>query len=148
MAKIKTELRLLVVFLLLLVVYAILPSMEIDPGWPYNTMPAVAQYVFSSARRWLAAPLAAFTLTLLVMQMLCRLAGPVKKRRGLKIAFGLLAGVLALSVVYWTLGSLFTLSPLPPLPFAWWIFLFGRGSVPLCIWWSVTGIVLYLSIKF
>lgn len=88
MAKIKTELRLLVVFLLLLVVYAILPSMEIDPGWPYNTMPPVVQYVLSSARRWLAAPLAAFTLTLLVMQMLCRLAGPVKNGAGLKLRLG------------------------------------------------------------
>lgn len=148
MAKIKKELRLLVVFLLLLVAYALLPSMEIDPGWPYNAMPPVVQYVLSSARRWLAAPLAAFTLTLLVMQMLCRLAGPVKKRRGPKIVFGVLAAVLALSVVYWTLGSLFTLSPLPPMPFAWWIFLFARSSVPLCIWWALTGVALHLAREF
>lgn len=54
MAKIKKELRLVVVFLLLLVAYALLPSMEIDPGWPYNAMPSVVQYALTSIALHLA----------------------------------------------------------------------------------------------
>lgn len=148
MNKIKKELCLSLLFIFLMVSYAVLPANDGQPGLLYKQyFPMPLDFILTLFNRWVTAPLAAFVFTLLVLQLLRRLSGPMKKRRGLKIAFWVLSGVSLAALAYWTLGSFFALAPLPPMSFGLWLFLFGKGPAVLCAWWSVTAVTLHCAVE-
>lgn len=138
------------IFLVLtIVVYNLLPTLQIGQPWPYNLLPGALQTFLGYFRLWVALPAICFAAVFLDLHFISvAINFPSKKNCIYKRIFVLLSIILVLSLIYWVGGSLFYLAPMPPLSFIIWVAVFAKSRFYLCCWWGITAICMHLAIEF
>lgn len=132
-----------------LILYTLLPTLEISQPWPYSQLPGAVQLLLGYSRIWIARPAICFAVVFLVLHFVsAAVSFPAGQNRTCKRIFMVLTAVLILSLVYWIGGSLAYMAPMPPMSFTTWVAVFAKSRICLYCWWGLTAVCLHLAIEF
>lgn len=115
--------------------------------WPFSAMSELGLVILSNYRIWVIGYWIVFAAVLLVAEVIF-MQWPLKRNKTAKIVSAACFILVFALLIYFSVGTVLWLAPLPPMSFDVWVAIFGQGQPYLMIWWIVSALLLELSIKY
>lgn len=135
-------------FAFLLLAYFLLPKMNQVYHWIDQFVSFKTVVILQGLKSWLLSGLLLSAGVLLGLEVIALFLKPsAALPRGARITFRVIAAVMAAAALYWSLGTVFTFGPLPPMSFALWNCIFVTTPAIRYIWWGGLGVSTFLATR-